>query len=108
MSCCLCSGAVSLGYALPEEQIQTMVARIKEENNFDDEQLEAKFQELVPITGRTLPEVWQFAYLGGRAHGEMGPDYRQTLRNEASIEWEDEEMKGLYEEFLRTRPESSR
>ncbi len=32
-------------------------------------------------------------------------EYVNTLRNEAIIEWEDEGLKGLYDEFLAIRPQ---
>ena len=108
-----------LGYALGEEQFQRVLDGIKEENDFDDEQLLAALQR---DEGMTLPElrdvmerqmlvkqVQQIEILEGvsitdtEARDRAVYEYVSTLRNEAIIEWEDEGLKGLYDEFLEAR-----
>ena len=108
-----------LGYALGEEQFQRVLDGIKEENDFDDEQLLVALQR---DEGMTLPElrdvmerqmlvtqVQQIEILGGvsitdtEARHRAVYEYVNTLRNEAIIEWEDEGLKGLYDEFLEAR-----
>ena len=97
-----------LGYALAEEQFQTVVDRIKEENNFDDEQLVTRLQEAEGMTLPELRDVMERQWLAGRAQQDMGQDYDEvlkTLRNQASMEWEDDGLKGLYDEYLGIRPQ---
>ena len=97
-----------LGLALSEEQFQKVLDRLKEENDFDDEQLVARLRQ---DEGMTLPElrnVMERQMLVGQVRQGLGQDIDEnlaTLRNEASIEWEDEGLKGLYDEFLAIRPQ---
>ena len=96
-----------LGYALSAEQFQGILDGIKEENNFDDEQLVARLQRDEGMTLQELRDVMERQMLVTQVWQGMGQDIDEnleTLRNDASIEWEDDALKGLYDEFLATRP----
>ena len=109
-----------LGYTLSDEQFQGILDGIKQDNNFDDEQL---VEALERDEGMTLPElrdvmerqmlvgqVRQIEILGRvsitdtEARERAVSEYMNTLRNEAIIDWEDEGAESLYDEFLANRP----
>ena len=109
-----------LGYALSDEQFQGILDGIKEENNFDDEQLVAALERDEGMTLPELRDVMERQMLVGQVRqteilGRVSitntetrewavSEYMNTLRNEAIIEWEDEGSKRLYDEFLANRP----
>ncbi len=97
-----------LGYSLSDEQFQEILDGIKEAQDFDDEQLVAALQADEGMTLPELRDVIERQMLVRRVRQGMGQDIDEnlaTLRNEASLEWEDEGLKGLYDEFLAIRPQ---
>ena len=101
----LVSRGRQLGYALTDQQFQRVLDGIKEEREFDDAQLVVALERDEGMTVAQLRDVMERQMQLNQVRQRLGNgENLDTLRDDATIVWEDEALKGLYDGFLARQP----